>query len=143
MVTTKIPIVAKLSNSLERINPPVNTNVSAVPVKPVVDTAKVLKNMRRNLKKRGSNLIPVPEGDSMFVLAPLKGNTKPVMCFFDCGCSDAVTRHGIAGEQLSGVCINEGPLQCFGVGGTRIEAKQEWILKLKKGFQKRPINDDL
>ena len=115
-----------------KINPPVNTNVTALPTKSVVDTAKVLKNMKRNLKKRGSNLIPVPEGDPMFILAPLKGITKPVMGFFDCGCSDAVTRHGIPGEQLSGVCINEGPLQCFGVGGTRIEAKQEWILKLKK-----------
>ena len=115
-----------------KIKPPVNTNTAAVPTKPVVDTAKVLKNMKRNLKKRGADLIPIPEGDSMFILAPLKGITEPVLGFFDSGCSDAVARHGVPGKQLAGICVNEGPISCFGVGATEITAKQEWIVKLKR-----------
>ena len=59
----------------------------------MIDTARILKNMKRNLKKRGADLIPIPEGEAMFVLAPLKGITEPVLGFFDSGCSDAVARH--------------------------------------------------
>ena len=71
----------------------------------------------------------------MFVLAPLKGITEPVLGFFDSGCSDAVARHGIPGGQLSGICVNEGPISCFGVGATQIQAKQEWIIKLKRKYR--------
>ena len=49
------------------------------------NTAKVMKNMKRNLKQRGTELIPIPEGDSLSVLAPLKGNTKLVMGFSTVG----------------------------------------------------------
>ena len=115
-----------------KIQPPVNTNTASVASNASVDTARVLKNMKRNLKKRGAALIPIPEGDSMFVLAPLKGINKPVLGFFDSGCSDAVARHGIPGVELNGICVNEGPITCFGVGATKVEAKQEWIIKLKR-----------
>ena len=115
-----------------KVQPPVNTNTATVPANVVVDTTKILKNMKRNLKKRGAELIPIPEGDSMFVLAPLKGKSEPVLGFFDSGCSDAVAKHGIPGTQLNGICINEGPINCFGVGATQIKAKQEWLIKLKK-----------
>ena len=64
---------------------------------------KAIKNMRRNLKKKGTEVIDLPEGDSVFVLAPLKGVTKPVIGFFDSGCSDSVIKHGIAGTELHGV----------------------------------------
>ena len=126
--------LAKLTEFSKRfkIQPPVNTNTAAMPSNTAVDTVKVLKNMKRNLKKRGAELIPIPEGDSMFILAPLKGVTEPVLSFFDSGCSDAVTRDGIPGKQLNGICINEGPITCFGVGATEIQAKQEWIIKLKR-----------
>ena len=62
----------------------------------------------------------------MFILAPLKGITEPVLAFFDSGCSDAVARHGVPGNQLAGICVIEGPISC-----TEITAKQEWIVKLK------------
>ena len=107
-----------------KVQPPVNTNTATINSNVVVDTAKVPKNMKRNLKKRGAELIPIPEGDSMFVLAPLKGITKPVLGFFDSGCSDAVAKDGIPGSELSGICVNEGPISCYGVGATHIQAKQ-------------------
>ena len=115
-----------------KVQPPVNTNTSSFNAKSSEDTVKVLKNMKRNLKKRGASLIPIPEGDSMFVLAPLKGKTRPVMSFFDSGCSDAVSLHGVPGSQLNGICVNEGPITCFGVGNTEIKARQEWIVKIKR-----------
>ena len=125
------PKLTEFSNKF-KIQPPVNTNTATTATTVVVDTAKVLKNMKRNLKKSGADLIPIPEGDAMFVLAPLKGITEPVLGFFDSGCSDAVARHGIPGSQLSGICVNEGPISCYGVGATQIQAKEEWIIKLKR-----------
>ena len=50
----------------------------------------------------------------------------------DSGCSDAVMRDGVPGVELHGVCTEQGPITCFGVGGIQISAKQEWIVKLKK-----------
>ena len=67
----------------------------------------------------------------MYSMAPLKGITEPVLAFFDSGCSDAA-RQGVPGKQLPGICVNEGPKSCFGVGATEIPAKQEWIVKLKR-----------
>ena len=52
---------------------------------PAINTAKVLKNMKVNIKKRGAELISIPEGDSLSVLTPLKGNTKPAMGFSTVG----------------------------------------------------------
>ena len=88
--------------------------------------------MRRNAKKRGAELHDVPDGNSMFILAALKGKTEPVLTFLDSGCSDAVFRHDIPGNQLAGVCINEGPITCTGVGNIQLNARQEWIVKFKK-----------
>ena len=59
----------------------------------------------------------------MFVLAPLE---------VDSGCSDAVARHGIPGSQLNGICVNEGPITCSEFGATQIEARLDWISKLKR-----------
>ena len=55
-----------------------------------------------------------------------------MLTFLDSGCSDAVFEHGIPGNQLQGICINEGPISCTGVGNIQINARQEWIVKLKK-----------
>ena len=44
----------------------------------------------------------------------------------------AVFEDGIPGNQLPGVCINEGPISCTGVGSIQLEARQEWIVKLKR-----------
>ena len=88
--------------------------------------------MRRNAKKKGAEVFDIPDGNSLFVLAPLKGKTEPVLTFLDSGCSDAVFEHGIPGNQLQGICINEGPISCTGVGNIQLNARQEWIVKLKK-----------
>ena len=62
--------------------PRINTNTTAIFPFTVVNNIKVIKvikNMKRNLKQRGIKLFPIPEGDSMFILAPLRG--KPVVVF--------------------------------------------------------------
>ena len=146
--------IQDLSRKL-KISPPVNTNLSvcpesdvatskcsteeAIPIEAVTtnsvkptEVAKIIKNMRRNAKKRGAELHDIPDGNSMFILAALKGKTEPVLTFLDSGCSDAVFRHDIPGNQLAGVCINEGPITCTGVGNIQLNARQEWIVKFKK-----------
>ena len=93
--------------------------------------SRARKNMRRYAKKRGAKILDVPDGNSMFVLAPLKGKTQPVLAFLDSGCSDAVFEHGIPGNQLPGFCINQGPISCTGVGNIQLKARQEWRVQLK------------
>jgi hypothetical protein len=41
----------------------------------------------------------------------------------------------VPGKELSGLCVNKGPIKFFAVGNNVLEAKQEWIcnLKLKNG----------
>ena len=93
---------------------------------------RAMKNMKRNLKKKGTEVLDLPEGDSVFLLAPLKGVTRPVMGFFDSGCSDAVLKHGVPGKELHGVCTNGGPIPMQGVGGVVVHAREEWIVRMKR-----------
>ena len=69
-----------------------NSDPSEVEVVPtnITKPSRVRKNMRRYAKKRGAKIVDVPDGNSMFVLAPLKGMTQPVLTFIDSGCSDVV-----------------------------------------------------
>ena len=118
----------------KNLKPPLNTNVAGA-VHDVKEAdqqdqgVKGLKNMKRNLKKKGKELVEIPEGNSVFMLAPLKGVTRPVIGFFDSGCSDAVFRHGVPGTELHGVCTDPGPIPMAGVGGVIVYAKQEWIVR--------------
>ena len=128
----------------KKVNPPVNVNpikVDTVETPPefkvVTDGGvKAMKNMRRNLKKKGSEVVDIPEGVSVFMLAPLKGVTRPVNAFFDSGCSDACIRSGVPGNELHGVCVDAGPIPMLGVGGIKIEAKEEWIVKMRRKDKK-------
>ena len=128
----------------KKVNPPVNVNpikVDTVETPPefkvVTDGGvKAMKNMRRNLKKKGSEVVDIPEGVSVFMLAPLKGVTRPVNAFFDSGCSDACIRSGVPGKELHGVCVDAGPIPMLGVGGIKIEAKEEWIVKMRRKDKK-------
>ena len=88
--------------------------------------------MRRNARKKGADIYDVPDGNSLFILAPLKGRSEPVLSFLDSGCSDAVFQHGVPGDQLQGICVNEGPITCTGVGNIQLQARQEWIVKFKR-----------
>ena len=118
----------------KNLKPPLNTNVAGTvhDVKEAMQHdqgVKGLKNMKRNLKKKGREVVEIPEGNSIFMLAPLKGVTRPVIGFFDSGCSDAVFRHGVPGTELHGVCTDPGPIPMTGVGGVVVYAKQEWIVR--------------
>ena len=120
----------------KNLKPPLNTNVVSAVHGVTEDTpeydhgVKGLKNMRRNLKKKGKEVVDIPDGNTMFMLAPLKGVTRPVIGFFDSGCSDAVFKHGVPGTELHGVCTDHGPIPMNGVGGVMVYAKQEWIVRM-------------
>ena len=126
----------------KNLTTPVNVNVSDGSVtdshdasaQPAVTDggAKAIKNMKRNLKKKGIEVVDVPEGNSLFMLAPLEGATRSLMGFFDSGCSDSVLRHGVPGLELHGVCTNKGPIPMQGVGGIVVHAREEWTVKLRR-----------
>ena len=100
------------------------------------EVQKKIKNMKKKAKiyakKKGTTpakIHDVPEGESLFILAELKGSSRPILSFWDSGCSDSAFK--VPGKELNGLCVNKGPIKFFAVGNNVLEAKQEWIVKVK------------
>ena len=57
----------------------------------------------------------------------VQGKNKPVLTFFDNGCSDPVVREGIPGVEWDGCITKRGPFGMGGVGGLSTHTKDEWM----------------
>ena len=68
-----------------------------------------------------------------------KGKTKPVMTFYDSGCSHAVFKEGIPKEQLRGHVVAKGPFSIDGVGGLATTANDEWIVTVPRADGKKQL----
>ena len=82
---------------------------SALPVSSQINVpdpiSQAVRKIRRSEKKKGSELVPVPQGRPMFLFHAAQGRTRPINTFYDNGCSDAVFLEGIPGQQLKGQII--------------------------------------
>ena len=97
------------------------------------------KKMRKNVRKHEGpvEIVPVPEGEPMFMFQALKGRTDPVYAFYDGGCSNACLKTGVPGDQLKGQVLAKGPFTIEGVNGVLIKAQDEWlVLRLPKRQKK-------
>ena len=113
-------------------------------LKPSQDTrppadSKAFRNAEKKLRQKARKVtnspvevVPVPEGDPMFMFQALRGNTAPVFAFYDGGCSNACLRTGIPGTQLRGQVLAKGPFIVEGVKGVLIEAGDEWLVHLDR-----------
>ena len=55
---------------------------------------KAVKRIKRVEKKKGAEVVPVPEGEPMFLFHSTQGKTEPVMTFYDSGCFHACLKMG-------------------------------------------------
>ena len=105
--------------------------------RPKVDQ-KAFKTAEKKLKKHVRKqegpveIVPVPEGDPMFMFQALKGRTEAVFAFYDSGCSNACLQTGVPGDQLKGQVLAKGPFTIEGVNGVLITAQDEWLVHLDR-----------
>ena len=81
-------------------------------------------------------MVAEPKGRPIFMFFPVAGINKPVLTFFDTGCSDAVVREGIPGVEWKGCITQRGPFDMGGVGGLAAQTKDEWMVFLPKADNK-------
>ena len=84
-------------------------------------------------------IVPIPDGDPMFMFQALRGKTQPVNAFYDSGCSNACLRTGIPGVQLQGQRLASGPFNVSGVQGITIQAKDEWLVHLDRADGRKQL----
>ena len=89
---------------------------------------KAVRSIRRTEKKKGVEIVPVPEGEPLFLFHAAQGRTKPVNVFYDTGCSHAVFQADIPGTQLKGQLVAKGPFTIGGVAGLTTTALDEWVV---------------
>ena len=66
-----------------------------------------------------------PEGSPMFIFTKCKGRKEGANLFFDNGCSKAVFRKGIPGQELDRVMLAKGKIPIGGVGGIEAFAEED------------------
>ena len=72
-------------------------------------------------------MVPVPEGQPMFMFFGAKGKTRNLMVFFDSGCSRFIMRECIPGKELPASMVRPGPISIGGVGGISVFASGEYL----------------
>ena len=65
-----------------------------------------VEELFRTVEDQGVDMVAEPKGRPIFMFFPVAGINKPVLTFFDTGCSNAVLREGIPGVECKG-CITQ------------------------------------
>ena len=101
--------------------------VSAVP--PATSSAAqgekfddTLRSATEKLKQlaKGSKVIPVPEGEPLFLFSNVAGKTRPLNCFYDSGCSHIIWKTGVPVLELPAVMTQKGPLYIQAAGDVEV-----------------------
>ena len=98
---------------------------------------KILRNNKK--KKKPPEIVPVPDGEPLFLFHAAQGKQRSINIFYDSGCSHAVFRDGVPGGQLSGQLIKKGPFHIGGVGGLTTTALEEWVVVIPRTDGKRQL----
>ena len=104
-----------------------------------VELLSAVKKIRRVENKKGIEIVPVPEGEPMFLFHAAQGRTEPVNTFYDNGCSHAVFKDGIPGDQLRGQLVAKGPFNIGGVAGLTTKALDEWVVVVPRTDGKKQL----
>ena len=81
-------------------------------------------------KQVNKEMMPVPEGQPMFMFFGAKGKTRNLMVFFDSGCSRFIMRECIPGKELPASMVRPGPIPIGGVGGISVFASGEYLVAM-------------
>ena len=75
-------------------------------------------------------MLPVPNGQSIFMFFGARGKTRSLMVFFDNGCSRFIMRECIPGKELPASLVKQGPIPIGGVGGVTVFASGEYLVAM-------------
>ena len=91
-----------------------------------------VRKVRRSEKKKSVEIVPVPEGEPLFLFHGAQGRNRPINTFYDSGCSHAVFKSGVPGTELKGQLVAKGPFHIGGVGGLHTMAEDEWVVLMPR-----------
>ena len=91
-----------------------------------------VRKVRRSEKKKSVEIVPVPEGEPLFLFHGAQGRNRPLNTFYDSGCSHAVFKSGVPGTELKGQLVSKGPFHIGGVGGLHTVAEDEWVVLMPR-----------
>ena len=105
-------------------------NQSVTQMKQVANPVTAAKSLAK--KTSTGKVIPVPDGNPIFLFFTIKGRTRPLNVFGDSGCSHAVFKDGVPRFELNGILTAKGPISIGVAGGVNVTAKEEWMVSLPK-----------
>ena len=97
------------------------------------------RKIRRTEKKKTGEIVPVPDGEPLFLFHGAKGRTRAVNVFYDSGCSHAVFQSGVPGTELKGQLVAKGPFSIGGVGGITTTAEDEWVVLMPRSDGRKQL----
>ena len=100
---------------------------------------QAVRKLKKAERRKGGDVVPVPEGQPLFLFHAAQGKTAPVMTFYDSGCSHAVFKEGVPREQLRGQIVARGPFNIGGVGGLSTIANDEWLVSVARTDGKKQL----
>jgi hypothetical protein len=70
---------------------------------------------------------------------PIEGLDDPVNLFYDSGCSNAIFRDRVPGNQLRGTLLSKGPFHIGGVGDIATVIEEEWLVQFNSTDGKKQL----
>ena len=97
----------------------------------------LVKYFEDGLKGDGvsDDVVPIPEGESVFILNLIQGKTRPLLAFMDNGCNCFVAKEGVVEKELKSAKLRHGPIDVGVASGINVQASGEWasLLPLEDG----------
>ena len=91
----------------------------------------------REAAPAGLPIVAPPPGDPCFLFSYVKGKNRPLLNFYDPGCSHAMFKEGIPGKELDGIRIRKGPISISAAGDSQVAVNDEWVVVLERFDGKR------
>ena len=100
---------------------------------------KFTRNEKKKKVLKRTEIVPVPQGEPLFLFHPAQGKTRPVNTFYDSGCSHAVFQADIPISELQSQLTAKGPFSIGGVGGLTTTALDEWIVMVPRADGRKQL----
>ena len=94
------------------------------------ETSSAMERLAGQVQKE---LLPVPEGEPIFLFFGAKGRTREIMTFFDSGCSKFVIKDEvITSKELPATLVKNGPILLGGIGDMKVFASGEYMVAMDR-----------
>ena len=71
-------------------------------------------------------ILPIPEGEPMFMFCMIRGKSRSLRSFLDGGCSSWLAKDGVPQKELKSCKLRDGPIGMYVAGGHVATADAEW-----------------